>query len=549
MTILRTLAFPAAVAVVVGIGCLGDTTGLPGDNGNPSSNPPTGTGTVSGDIPCDVAAVISQYCTSCHGSPPTQGAPDALTTLAGWKAASVSQPTKTVGQVAVERMANTAAPMPPKPSASVPSSGQATVAAWVSSGMPAGTCGTPPPDSGVIVPGGGNDGGTGHPDAGPSDAGVSGDLPCNIASILTAKCTSCHGSPPTNSAPTSLNSLSTLRAYSPIQPSMTEGQLAVQRMANTAAPMPPLPAAPVSASNQATFSTWVSAGMPGGTCGAPAPDAGPGGGSDGGSDGGTGHPDAGPSDAGVSGDLPCDVANLLSGYCTLCHGSPPAGGAPDSLDSLATLHAASVTQPTLTRGQVSVQRMASTTAPMPPAGYAAPPATSITSFDNWVDAGMPAGTCSAPTPDAGPPPDPIFSGPPTCTSGTYWTQGNQGSSQMHPGWACINCHRNGDGPNFAIAGTVYPTGHEYDDCYGSAASGAVVVVTDSAGTSRSFTANSAGNFSGSDPTGVFPTFPITATVNFKGKVRAMATPVNSGDCNTCHTEAGINAAPGRIALP
>jgi len=536
MTLLRTLAFPAALAIVVGIGCLGDSTGLPGDNGNPSN--PTGTGTVAGNIPCDVAAIASQYCTSCHGSPPTQGAPDSLTTLAGWHAASVSQPSKSVGQLAVERMANHSAPMPPLPSAGVPAAGQSTISAWVSAGMPAGQCGVAPPDSGVVLPGSSDAG------SGPSDAGVSGDLPCPIASILVANCTGCHGSPPRNNAPNSLNSLAALRAHSVSQPTKTEGQLAVERMAATTAPMPPLPAGAVSASDQATFSTWVSSGMPGGTCGAPTPDGGTTGG---GPDGGT--VDAGPSDAGVSGDLPCDVANLLAGYCTLCHGAPPAGGAPDSLNSLASLRVASVTEPTKTRGQVCVERMANAAAPMPPAGYASPPAASQTSFANWVNAGMPAGTCSAPTPDGGPPPDPIFSGPLTCTGGTYWTQGNEGSSRMHPGWACIACHRNSDAPHFSVAGTVYPTGHEYDDCNGSAASGAVVVVTDSNNVSRNFTVNSAGNFSGSDPTGVFPAFPITARVTFGGKTRFMATAVNSGDCNSCHTEGGINGAPGRIALP
>ncbi len=37
---------------------------------------------------------------------------------------------------------------------------------------------------------------------------------------------------------------------------------------------------------------------------------------------------------------------------------------------------------------------------------------------------------------------------------------------MHPGVACIACHvtTGGEAPNFAIAGTAYPTGHEYDDC-------------------------------------------------------------------------------------
>ena len=38
---------------------------------------------------------------------------------------------------------------------------------------------------------------------------------------------------------------------------------------------------------------------------------------------------------------------------------------------------------------------------------------------------------------------------------------------MRPGHACITCHTQEDeGPVFAFAGTVYPTGHEPNECYG-----------------------------------------------------------------------------------
>ncbi|MGZ6098861.1 MAG: hypothetical protein ACXWLL_10735, partial [Myxococcaceae bacterium] len=108
-------------------------------------------------------------------------------------------------------------------------------------------------------------------------------------------------------------------------------------------------------------------------------------------------------------------------------------------------------------------------------------------------------------------------------------------------------------PTFAVAGTVYPTGHEPDDCDSTAASGATVTVTDKNGTSRSFSVNSVGNFFGS-ASGGWPVFPITATVTFNGKTRSMGTAVPSGDCNACHTQGGtavggIPAPPGRVALP
>jgi hypothetical protein len=116
---------------------------------------------------------------------------------------------------------------------------------------------------------------------------------------------------------------------------------------------------------------------------------------------------------------------------------------------------------------------------------------------------------------------------------------------MHPGVACIACHLTNGAPDFTVAGTAFPTGHEPDDCNGSAASGAVVTVQDSTGKTASFTANSAGNFYGTASL----TFPITASLSFNGKTRAMATPVSTGDCNSCHTQSGASAAPGRITLP
>jgi hypothetical protein len=258
-------------------------------------------------------------------------------------------------------------------------------------------------------------------------------------------------------------------------------------------------------------------------------------GRDGGTNGGT-----------VPGDLPCDVATLLSAYCTTCHGTPPSGSAPMPLDSHAALTAISTSFPGQTYAQRSLVRMQDSASPMPPGAGVTVPAADIATFAGWVDAGTPAGSCA-------PAQDPAFSGPPQCSSNSFWTQGNGGSSRMHPGLACISCHNGGEGPSFAVAGTVYPTGHEPDDCDGSGASGAMITVTDKNGSARVFTANSAGNFSG-NPGGGWPVFPITATVSFGGRTRSMTTAVPSGDCNLCHTQNGtavgqIAAPPGRIALP
>ena len=242
-------------------------------------------------------------------------------------------------------------------------------------------------------------------------------------------------------------------------------------------------------------------------------------------------------------DLPCAAADVLAASCLGCHGSPTANGAPQSLNTLASLQAPSPGYPTQSNGQRALVRMAGTTAPMPPSPNPAVPGAEQTAFGDWVDAGMPAGTC-ANVPDAGTVAvDPAFSGAPVCTSGVTYT-GSEGGN-MRPGEACVACHQAQGGPNFNVGGTVYPTGHEPNDCVASASAGAVVTVLDSAGSTASFTANGNGNFSGDAQL----TFPITATVRFDGGTRAMTTAVPSGDCNTCHTETGANGAPGRIALP
>lgn len=121
---------------------------------------------------------------------------------------------------------------------------------------------------------------------------------------------------------------------------------------------------------------------------------------------------------------------------------------------------------------------------------------------------------------------------------------------MHPGLACIHCHTSGgeeEGPRFAVAGTVYPTPHEPDDCNGAASSaGATVVVTDANGAEHRLTANGAGNFFLESRS--FP-LPYTAKVTYEGRERVMVAEQSDGDCNGCHTESGANHAPGRIFLP
>lgn len=124
---------------------------------------------------------------------------------------------------------------------------------------------------------------------------------------------------------------------------------------------------------------------------------------------------------------------------------------------------------------------------------------------------------------------------------------------MGPGRACIGCHADSnaatgenDAPIFAFAGTVYPTAHEPIDCIGSGSEGAEIEITDADGRVFTQVANHSGNFF--DEPQAF-SYPYRAKVRFQGRERAMVAPQLIGDCNSCHTEQGLEAAPGRILLP
>jgi hypothetical protein len=258
----------------------------------------------------------------------------------------------------------------------------------------------------------------------------------------------------------------------------------------------------------------------------------------------------------VASDLPCDVANLLASKCVVCHGTKPRVGVPMSLVTAADLQAPAISDPSKTMAVVAVARMMDTANPMPPVGSPAATSAEIASLQSWISAGYPTTGCSTVTTpaDAGTPPDP-FSAAPTCTSGKTWTGGTNGSPSMQPGVACINCHASsgGEAPTFTIAGTVYPTAHEPDQCNGvnGTTDGAQVVITDANNKTITITPNSVGNFYST----VAVAKPFTAKVTYMGRERDMTTPQTSGDCNACHTQAGTavpagtTAAPGRIILP
>lgn len=579
---MRTSRIAIAFVVLLAVAACGNSNPVghtPSDAGLGGTGGSSGSGGVAvaasggsaetGDgLPCEVRTVLVKYCDSCHGASVASGAPRSLVTYADLIKSDLINTGITEAQAALQRMQSGTSPMPPLPAAAPRAADIATLQSWVQSGYPKGTCGGGTGgtvqggssgsggagkggDAGsVAASGGSGGGGTGGANSG-SAGGAPGGLPCEIQALMVSRCESCHGSTPSGGAPRSLVTLANLMAADPANPSMTEAQFALARMQSATSPMPPAPASPASSSEIAMLQGWINNGYPPGTCGVAGAGGGAGSGTGGsaqsGAGGSGGGGATGGSDASTSGSLPCDVQTLLVNRCESCHGNTPSGGAPRSLVTYANLASADPASPGMTEAQVALQRMQNTTSPMPPSP--ASPATSaeIATLQNWISSGYPSGSCSG---DAGtPPPDPLNASP-TCTSKTTWNRGNEGSSSMDPGQACISCHgrSGGEAPRFVIAGTLYPTGHEPDNCNGAngTAIGAKVVVTDSSGKSVTLTPNSAGNFSSSTAL----TAPFKAkVVNAAGIERVMASVASTGDCNSCHTQSGSSGAPGRITLP
>jgi hypothetical protein len=149
-----------------------------------------------------------------------------------------------------------------------------------------------------------------------------------------------------------------------------------------------------------------------------------------------------------------------------------------------------------------------------------------------------------------------FAADPVCSSGKMWTKGELESPLMHPGLACQTCHAGVEpavANRYTVLGTVYPTGHEPDDCLGIDGVAGVkthVEITTADARVVKLPVNSSGNFVYDvEEMGGALMFPITAKVVAGDKERVMVTPQASGDCNSCHTAEGANGAPGRIVMP
>jgi hypothetical protein len=255
-------------------------------------------------------------------------------------------------------------------------------------------------------------------------------------------------------------------------------------------------------------------------------------------------PDEDPPDEELG--LPCDVAALLRARCQSCHSASPVSGTNLSLRGYADLASFSKVVPTVTVAARALHRMKDSLTPMPPTPVGPATLAEVAVLQGWMDAGLPRAKCDDdPNPSTNP-----YDAPITCTSGSYWPGNHTGAPWMMPGAACITCHRQylNFAPLFTVAGTVFPTAHEPDKCYGvPVETGAKVVITDANGQERPpILVTSRGNF-GVVWEGL--ALPYRAKVVVGDQERVMLTPQTSGDCNACHTQTGTQGALGRIIVP
>jgi hypothetical protein len=170
----------AAGCGVKGSTTAGGTTGAGGD------------ATGSGGIPCDVSTALAP-CIVCHTSPPIGGAVGSLASYAGLTSIAPADPPrppdpgKTMAEMALVRMQDTARPMPPGGGATT---GQIqALQAWVNAGTPRESCAV---DAGPLV------------DAGPPDPAFQGGPTCASGTFYAggmgpsmnpgAACIDCHTS-------------------------------------------------------------------------------------------------------------------------------------------------------------------------------------------------------------------------------------------------------------------------------------------------------------------------------------------------------------------
>lgn len=117
---------------------------------------PGGITTASANVPCDIAAIVSEHCTTCHSETPKFNAPMALTSADAFSAPAPITGSEAVRAVARRRVnAEGAARMPPPGTVEALEPAElAALNAWLDSGAPAAATGGCAIDDVSVLPGG-----------------------------------------------------------------------------------------------------------------------------------------------------------------------------------------------------------------------------------------------------------------------------------------------------------------------------------------------------------------------------------------------------------
>jgi len=122
---IRVQNLPAILGamLVVSAGAFG--CGEAGD-GSPMTGPSTG------DLPCDVQAILQEHCADCHGAEPRYGAPMGLVNLEDMMGDAITDDSRAVWEVVLDRIHDDARPMPP--AGLMTDDERARLQAWVDDG-------------------------------------------------------------------------------------------------------------------------------------------------------------------------------------------------------------------------------------------------------------------------------------------------------------------------------------------------------------------------------------------------------------------------------
>ena len=101
---------------------------------------------------------------------------------------------------------------------------------------------------------------------GPPPPSLPSDAMCRVMDTLQRQCWSCHGTTLHDAAPNSLVTLEQLKAPSPVDPTHTNAQRAVIRMASPTSPMPPSSEPTFTLEERTLISNWIAAGYPEASC-------------------------------------------------------------------------------------------------------------------------------------------------------------------------------------------------------------------------------------------------------------------------------------------